>query len=203
MPLDKPVTADGGEPKVRPQHVGPTYVIDGSPMSVETIATLSLSARQLEFSHEIWEKIAKGRSIVDRVLTSGTPIYGTTTGIGSQKNVAVGARELAEFSNRMIISEASNYPGPAYSDRDVRAALLVLLNNVATGRTGIRPELACQILHLYASTRLPIVRRDCSFGAGDLTPLSQLSLALIGRSLDGQSPILPAAIHLAPKESCS
>ena len=75
-------------------------------------------------------------------MASGATIYGTNTGIGSQKDV--GSRRsamLAEFSNRMIVSEATDFPGPPASDPAVRACLVVLINNVASGRTGVRPEL--------------------------------------------------------------
>jgi histidine ammonia-lyase len=103
----------------------------------------------------------------------------------------------------MIIGEASDFPGPAFTDSAVRAALVVLINNVAGGCTGVRPELAQSLLDLLASPRLPVVRRDTSNGVADLTPLSQLSLAVLGVSLDGTPPILAAPLRLAPKESVS
>jgi histidine ammonia-lyase len=115
----------------------------------------------------------------------------------------VTAAQLAEFSNRMIVSEASDFPGPAAPERAVRATLLVLINNVAGGHTGVRPALVRRLLDLYAAARMPTVRVDTSFGTADLTPLSQVSLALLGRALDGETPILPERFDLAPKESVS
>ena len=181
----------------------PTQLLDGKELSVHRIEELSQSPISLDLSREAWRRIAESREIVERKLAAGETIYGTTTGIGSQKDVAVSAEATADFSDRMIISEATDFPGPCESERAVRAALVVLLNNIAGGRTGVRPELARRLLELYAAPRMPAVRRDTSFGTADLTPLSQLSLALLGLSLDGEAPLLATSLMLAPKESVS
>jgi histidine ammonia-lyase len=176
---------------------------DGSGISVARVAALARGPVRADYSLESWRRIRAARYLVERRLAAGAVIYGTTTGVGSQKDVAVESADLAAFSDRMIISEATDFPGPAYSDTAVRAALVVLINNVAAGRTGVRPELAQRLLDLLAAPRMPLVRRDASNGVADLTPLSQLSLALLGLSLDGSPPILPQRFTLAPKESVS
>ena len=179
----------------------PTGLLDGNELSVHRIEELSRGPTSLDLSGEAWRRIAVSRGIVERSLAAGETIYGTTTGIGSQKDVAVTAEAAADFSDRMIISEATEFPGPCASERAVRATLVVLLNNIAGGGTGVRPELARRLLDLYAAPRMPAVRRDTSFGTADLTPLSQLSLALLG--VDGEAPVLAASLKLAPKESVS
>jgi len=181
----------------------PLHLFDGRSLSIERIAELAESAGRVDLSAESWQRIAAARVIVERRLAEGSAIYGVNTGIGSQKDVGVCAERLADFSNRMIVSEATDFPGPLASEQAVRAALVVLINNIAGGLTGVRPDLARRLLELYAAPRMPAVRRDTSFGTADLTPLSQLSLAVLGRSLDGEPPILPARMDLAAKESVS
>ena len=180
------------------------YVFGDAPLTVERIATLSRAPCRLGLSAAARQAVLKGRAIVEKALSAGTPIYGTTTGIGSQKDVEVDSEHQAAFGDRMIVSEATDYPGPPYEPRAVRAALMVLIQNLASGRAGVRVELIEALLDLLAGPNLPVVRRDTSFGAADLTPLSQLSLSLLGRSLNepagtatGTSP------RLAPKESVS
>jgi histidine ammonia-lyase len=181
----------------------PSVTLDGTNLTVERVAALAAGPRSLALSDDAWSRIRRGREVVDAHLASGAPIYGATTGIGSQKEVAVASEALADFSNRMIVSEATDYPGRAFPEPVVRAALVVLLNNVASGLTGIRPELAARLLQLYGAARLPTVRADTSNGVADLTPLSQLGLAVLGRSLAGETPVLPESFDLAPKESVS
>jgi len=196
-----PAPQDSATP-ARPATAG-RHVFDGAPLGIGTIAALSGAPVRGDLSPACWQRVEHGREIVERVLASGVPVYGATTGIGSQRDVRVGAAELAEFSDRMIVSEATDFPGPAFEERVVRAALIVLINNVSSGRTGVRRQLAEALLELLAAPQLPTVRRDAAFGTADLTPLSQLALPLIGRSLDGGRALLAGALRLAPKESVS
>jgi histidine ammonia-lyase len=181
----------------------PLHVFNGKQLSIARIRELSACSGLVDLAPEAWERVAASRAIVERHMAAGATIYGTNTGIGSQKDVGVASADLAAFSNRMIISEATDYPGPPISDPAVRAALVVLINMVADGRTGMRPALVQRLLQLYAAPRMPTVRADTAFGTADLTPLSQLSLALLGISLDDRAPVLPTPFDLAPKESVS
>jgi histidine ammonia-lyase len=178
-------------------------VIDGSGLSIHRLHALSRQATPLVLSADAAARVARGRDIVERALAAGHTIYGANTGIGSQKSVTVSDDALANFSDRMIISESTDYPGEAYSQEVVRAALLVLINNTASGQTGVRPALVERLIELYSAGALPTVRRDTSNGVADLTPLSQLSLGLLGKSLDGSPAILGGSFSLAPKESVS
>jgi histidine ammonia-lyase len=181
----------------------PLHVFDGKHLSIARILELSTCSGRVDLAPEAWERVAASRAIVERQIAAGATIYGTNTGIGSQKDVGVAPAALAAFSNRMIISEASDFPGPPISDPAVRAALVVLINMVAGGRTGMRPALVERLLQLYAAPRMPTIRADAAFGTADLTPLSQLSIALLGLSLDDRAPVLPTPFDLAPKESVS
>lgn len=173
------------------------------PLTVERLCELARSPLRAEFSPQALERMHTGRAIVERTLRSGLPVYGATTGIGSQKDVAVDAAQIGAFGNRMIVSEATRAPGADFPESVVRAALIVLCHNFAFGRSGIRPLLGGALLDLLAGPSLPPVRRDCAFGVADLTPLSQLALPLIGRSLDGPTAADAAGLRLAPKESVS
>jgi histidine ammonia-lyase len=179
------------------------HTFDDAALSVQTVCELSAAPVQAEFSPRALERMTRGREIVERSLAAGTPVYGATTGIGSQKDVTVHSDERQAFGNRMIVSEATQARGPAFPEEVVRGALIVLCHNLAKGRSGIRPLLGRALLELLASTPLPAVRRDCAFGVADLTPLAQLALPIIGCSLAAGSPVHSWGISLAPKESVS
>src|ERR1700682_2629642 len=122
------------------------HVFDGGALSIDRIAELSRRPVHADLSPECWQRVAQGRAVVDRALAPSRPIYGATTGIGSQKDVSVGTAELAQFSDRMIVSEATNFPGAAFDQRVVRAALIVLINNMSRGRSGMTRPLATALL---------------------------------------------------------
>ena len=179
-----------------------THVFGDGVLTVDRLCELAQGPVQGKFSGQSLEKMARGRSIVEHRLASGAAVYGATTGIGSQKDVLVGSHEVGGFGNRMIVSEATNARGPAFPEPVVRGALIALCTNLALGRSGIRPALGAALLDLLAGAALPEVRRDCAFGVADLTPLAQLVLPIIGRSLRGDARQAPG-IALAPKESVS
>jgi histidine ammonia-lyase len=183
--------------------ISPPVELDGTGLSIERLCALAADSAAVTLSADAWQRIRRGRSIAERALADGESIYGTTTGVGSQKDTAVGAGGIDRFGDRTIISEATDYPGPAFAPGVVRAALIVLLNNMATGRTGVRAQLVERLLALYGTGRLPTVRQDTANGIADLTPLSQLSLAVLGLALHGDEPIFPMRFHLAPKEAVS
>lgn len=88
----------------------PQQFLDGHGLTISRIAELSRGACSLDLSADAWRRIAASRTVVERMLSAGQTIYGVNTGIGSQKDVHVPAGALGEFSNRMIVSEATDFP---------------------------------------------------------------------------------------------
>jgi histidine ammonia-lyase len=181
----------------------PAFQFGVGPLSVAEIARLSQAPLDAAFHPDSLTRMQRGRDIVEQVLSSGAAIYGTTTGIGSQKEAHVGGAELAAFSDRMIVSEATLAPGEDFPVSIVRGALLLLCHNFARGTSGVSLELADGLLEMLRGAALPRVRRDTAFGAADLTPMAQLALPLIGRRRVAADLMRPAASVLKPKESLS
>jgi histidine ammonia-lyase len=84
----------------------------------------------------------------------------------------------------------------------VRALMLLRLSTLATGRTGVRPEVAMAYATMIDAGVTPVVREYGSLGcSGDLAPLAHCALALIGegqvRDATGTL-MLPAEAGLTP-----
>ena len=73
----------------------PLHVFDGKHLSIERILELSKCSGLVELAPEAWERVAASRAIVERQIAAGATIYGTNTGIGSQKHVGVASADLA------------------------------------------------------------------------------------------------------------
>lgn len=178
-------------------------LLDGTGLTSTELCRLAEGCLPIGLTADAWERVRQGRDVVEAALQDGKPYYCVTTGIGSQKSQALGRNEFDDFANYMIIAEATNFPGPAYDDCVVRAALIVLINYAATGRLGLRSELVERLLELYRADHMPEVRRATSVGASDLGALAQMSLSLIGRALAGNQPSLDTPFDLVAKEGCS
>jgi histidine ammonia-lyase len=123
------------------------------------------------------------------------PVYGRTTGVGANRDVLTddaghGARLLASHSTTGTVS----YPKDV-----VRLGLLIRVNQLAAGGSGLAPGVADAIVALLNDDDLPDLHRGGAIGTGDLGPLAELGLAL-GDVIDGTSalPLLSSnAITLA------
>jgi histidine ammonia-lyase len=123
------------------------------------------------------------------------PVYGRTTGVGANRDVLTtdpqhGARLLASHST----TGTTPYPKDV-----VRLGLLIRVNQLAAGGSGLSPSVAEAIVTLLNDDELPDLHRGGAIGTGDLGPLAELGLAL-GDVIDGTSalPLLSSnAITLA------
>ena len=123
------------------------------------------------------------------------PVYGRTTGVGANRDVLTsdpehGARLLGSHST----TGTTSYPKDV-----VRLGLLIRVNQLAAGGSGLDPDVADAIVALLNDDELPDLHRGGAIGTGDLGPLAELGLAL-GDVIDGTSalPLLSSnAITLA------
>ncbi|MGW1344514.1 aromatic amino acid lyase [Kribbella sp. NPDC002412] len=123
------------------------------------------------------------------------PVYGRTTGVGANRDVLTsdpehGARLLGSHST----TGTTSYPKDV-----VRLGLLIRVNQLASGGSGLEPAVADAIVALLNDDELPDLHRGGAIGTGDLGPLAELGLAL-GAVVDGTSalPLLSSnAITLA------
>ena len=118
-------------------------------------------------------------------ISGRRPVYGRTIGVGANRDVLTddpqhGARLLASHSTTGTVS----YPKDV-----VRLGLLIRVNQLAAGGSGLAPEVAEAIVALLNDDDLPDLHRGGTLGTGDLGPLAQLGLAL-GDVIDGTS-VLP------------
>jgi histidine ammonia-lyase len=138
-------------------------------------------------AHEVAEEVVLRR-----------PVYGRTTGVGSNRTVQVGTAEAADHGLRLLRSHAGG-AGPLVAPAVARAMMLVRLNQLAVGGSGVHPS----VLHALAAAvnrgRVPRVHQVGAIGTADLTALASAALSLLGERpwADGSVGHLPVS-HLPP-----
>ncbi len=133
-------------------------------------------------------RMAESAAILERAATSGQPIYGVTTGLGSRVTDVVAARESSGYPLRTIRGRATGVGDPLPREL-VRAAIAVRVNGLCTGGSGARPTLAEGLAALLNAGVHPAIPRSGSIGASDLCLMAHVGLALIGEGraeLDGE-----------------
>jgi len=143
---------------------------------------------------------------VAAVLHQGKRVYGVNTGFGSLAHTTIPDDKLVELQRRLVLSHCAGVGAPL-SARVVRLILLLKINALARGFSGIRREVIDALLALLNGGALPVMPGKGSVGAsGDLAPLAHLSAVLLGEGeADLAGKRLPAAaalkrLHLRPIE---
>jgi len=151
-------------------------------------ASVELDAAQLK-------KVQRAADFLAEQVRLQEPIYGVSTGFGSNADKLLGARRmrdslpggkkneetlLDELQRNLIITHAVCVGEPFAADV-VRAMLVIRINTLMRGHSGIRVStLQAQAAMLNAGV-VPVVPQKGSVGAsGDLAPLSHLAIVLLG-----------------------
>lgn len=154
--------------------------IDGNSLTLEQIEAVALQDATIELSEPCVAKVQKCRDYVDKVISEGKIVYGLTTGFGKFSTVTIPLENIEELQENLIRSHATNV-GEPYSISITRAIMLLRINVLAKGYSGIRLHTLQTLVKMLNSGVHPIIPKRGSVGAsGDLSPLSHLALVLIG-----------------------
>ena len=174
--------------------------LDGNSLTLHDLELVSSFQAEVELTHEALTKVVKCRDYVDKIISEGRIVYGLTTGFGKFSTVIIPQENLAELQLNLIRSHAVNV-GEAYSTEIVRAIMLLRINVLAKGYSGICPATLKTLIEMLNKGVHPVIPMRGSVGAsGDLSPLSHLALVLIGEGeAEYEGSILPGgeAMHRA------
>ncbi len=154
--------------------------IDGNSLSLENVEAIATGHAEIKLTEAARAKVIQCREFVDRVISEGRIVYGLTTGFGKFSTVTIPKEHIEELQVNLIRSHATSV-GPIYSKEITRAIMLLRINVLAKGHSGIRIETLDTLIQMLNSGVHPQIPMRGSVGAsGDLSPLSHLALVLIG-----------------------
>ncbi|HAP36223.1 MAG TPA: histidine ammonia-lyase [Bacteroidetes bacterium] len=108
-------------------------------------------------------------------------IYGVTTGFGEFANVRIPHDKIEQLQTNLIISHAAG-AGDPLPPEVVRAMMILRINALAKGFSGIRPETVEFIVKFFNAGLIPVVPSQGSVGSsGDLVQLAHLVLSFMGK----------------------
>jgi len=168
--------------------------LDGSNLHIEDVVRVARGGANVELSPEAEQRIRDCRAMIERKLEAHELMYGVNTGIGEFSETVLSDEEVKQFQKYLIYNHAAGIGDPAPIEF-VRAAMLARINVHAHGRSGLRIEIPKLISEMLNRGVTPYVCQKGSVGAcGDLAPMSQIALAIIG---EGQAwyegELLPSA----------
>jgi len=154
--------------------------LTGRDLTVEDVVAVARGMRPVEVDGTARERMAASRAVIDRVVASGETVYGVTTGFGDLADVRISPEQTATLQRNLVRSHAAAV-GEPLPEEVVRAMLVLRVNALAVGLSGVRPELADLLVAMLNAGVHPHIPSRGSVGAsGDLAPLAHLALVVIG-----------------------
>ncbi|MEU9979649.1 histidine ammonia-lyase [Streptomyces sp. NPDC050856] len=176
-----------------------TVVVGTSGTTAQDVIAVARGNARVELSPEALAALARAREIVDALAAKPEPVYGVSTGFGALASRHISTELRAQLQRNIVRSHAAGMGAPV--EREVVRALMFLrLKTVASGHTGVRPQVAQTMADVLNAGITPVVHEYGSLGcSGDLAPLSHCALTLMGEG-DAEGPdgiVRPAGELLA------
>lgn len=154
--------------------------VTGSSLTIEDVVKVARENEKVELAADAVERIKKCRGMLEKKITAHEIMYGVNTGIGEFSEVVLNDEQVKQFQRYLIYNHAAGIGKPAPVEH-VRAAMLSRINVHSKGHSGCRPEITQTYVAMLNAGVTPVVCEKGSVGAcGDLAPMSQLALSLMG-----------------------
>lgn len=157
-------------------------VLNGKGLKVEDLYWFTQNSEaKIEISKDAQKAVAKCHDFLNLEIESNDKIvYGINTGFGPMASHIITKDNLLELQENLIRSHACGMGNPI-PENYVLAAMVVRLNTLIKGYSGVSLELVNSLKDLINHRIIPIVPEHGAVGtSGDLTQLAHIALALIG-----------------------
>ena len=155
-------------------------ILDGKSLTLEQINQVVNYNEKVELSQKSKENVKFCRDYVENIIKENRTVYGLTTGFGKFATIRIEPDKVDKLQENLILSHSTGV-GNRLSKDKVRAMMLLRINVLAAGHSGIRLSTLETLIKMLNCGIHPVIPEKGSVGAsGDLAPLSHLALALLG-----------------------
>lgn len=150
-------------------------------LSIERVGDILRSGVRLCLGDDARRRITACREYLDHKIADNTePVYGINTGFGSLCNISINSADLSQLQKNLVMSHACGM-GDRVPSVVVKLMLLLKIQSLSYGNSGVQLSTVERLVDFYNNDILPVVYSQGSLGAsGDLAPLANLSLPLLG-----------------------
>lgn len=155
-------------------------LINGSDLSIEEAKNIVDNNLSIELSPSAKNNVKRSRSVIEEWIKNDEVIYGVTTGFGEFKDVKIPYKDIEQLQHNLIISHSAGV-GEPLPKNIVRLMLLLRINSLAKGFSGVRLELIEHLIKIFNLGIVAYIPSQGSVGSsGDLAPLAHLTSLVIG-----------------------
>jgi histidine ammonia-lyase len=155
--------------------------LDGNSLTLEQVWNIANENTRVTLSEDACNRVNRCRAFVEQIISEGRTVYGLTTGFGKFSTISIPVEQIDELQENLILSHATGV-GKFLPEPETRAILLLRINVLAKGHSGIRLQTLQTLIDMLNAGVHPCIPEKGSVGAsGDLAPLSHLALVLLGK----------------------
>lgn len=155
-------------------------VLDGKSLTLEQVIDVARNHKQVKISDTAINAVNASRKIIDDIVKSKKVTYGVNTGFGSLVKVSIPQEETRQLQENLIRTHSSGFGDPLKED-EVRAIILIRINSLLKGYSGIRLSTIETLINMLNIGVVPFIPEKGSLGAsGDLAPLAHMVLPMLG-----------------------
>ncbi|MNO19745.1 Histidine ammonia-lyase [compost metagenome] len=163
-----------------PKIANQTVIIQGSTLTIEEVVQVARYHKNVDLSEESCRKVNHTRKYVEKLLQEKKVVYGLTTGFGKFSDTYISPEDTKALQLNLIRSHSCGIGAPL-PEEVVRAVLLLRINALSLGYSGIRLDVILLMVEMLNRNVVPVIPEKGSLGAsGDLAPLSHMVLVMIG-----------------------
>ncbi|MEG2155789.1 MAG: aromatic amino acid ammonia-lyase [Burkholderiaceae bacterium] len=165
-----------------------THTLNGRDLTVDKLWEMTQPGEDVTISKDGWERIkASYKGPID-AAKDGRSIYGLTVNFGDLKDQKVAGAMVEqepnrtasiEFNERQMRIQAAGVE-PWLADRLSKMAMIIRVNQMAAGYTGMSVEAANAFVEYINNDVYPLIPSRGSEGANDLSQVTHIGLALMG-----------------------
>ncbi|MCG5072195.1 histidine ammonia-lyase [Paraburkholderia tagetis] len=149
-------------------------------LTLSQLRTVHQNAVRLTLDESAHAAIDRSVACVEQIIAEDRTAYGINTGFGLLASTRIAREDLENLQRSLVLSHAAGV-GEALDDALVRLIMVLKINSLARGISGIRRSVIEALIALVNAEVYPRIPVKGSVGAsGDLAPLAHMSLVLLG-----------------------
>lgn len=155
--------------------------VSASGLTIEELVRVAREGAEVEIADKPLSRIERARENLEDRIESGETMYGINTGFGAFQDQKISDKQIKNLQKNLIRSHTFGVGTYAEEDQ-VRAMMLLRLNSLLSGRSGVRSKVVEMLRDmLNAGVHPQVPKKGSASASGDLAPLSHMALVMMGQ----------------------
>lgn len=181
-------------------------ILNGHHLTMAEVVDVATHHVKVSVDPSAMVQVERAHALLMLAAKKNMPVYGLNRGVGLNKDKVIfqgdalseEALHQSEQFNLNDIYATSAGIGRNASPDVVRAAMLIRLNTLLLGHSGVQPAVITLLVDLLNDNLTPVIPSEGSIGEADITVLAHLALVMAGHGdiIKPDGKMMPASVAL-------